>query len=119
MSTKLKVLAVAAIVGGSALTAPSSFAQASGTLGSRTINSYWIEGGTFLAVRGTTPWDNPAGCTKSDITIIPASHPAYKQMLAAVIHAMSTNTPLTVYASGCYSAWGATWPSFYAAGPAW
>jgi hypothetical protein len=94
-------------------------AQASGPLGSRTIKSYWIEGDWGLAVKATTPWNNPTGCTSSEIAIIPASHPAYKPMLAAVIHAMATNTPLTLWANGCLSAWGQTWPSFHAGGPAW
>ncbi len=59
------------------------------------------------------------GCARSDLAIIPANHPAYKVMLAAVIHAMSTGTPILMWASGCYSAWGQTYPSFYGVGPGW
>jgi hypothetical protein len=91
-------------------------AQASGALGSRTVQYYWIEGGSFLALKPTTPWDNPTGCTQSGFAVIPATHPMYRQALAAVVHAMSTNSPIYLWAQGCHSAWGETWPSFYGIG---
>lgn len=95
------------------------FAQAAGFLGARTVKGYWIEGGAFLAIAPTVPFDNPTGCTQSGLAIIPATHPAYKQTLAAVIHAMATNTAVSAYATGCYSSWGQTYPSLYGFGVAW
>jgi hypothetical protein len=85
----------------------------------RTIDAYWIEEGTFLAVRPSVPFDNPTGCTSSTLAIVPSSSPGYKQLLAAVMQAMATKTPMSFYANGCFSAWGKTFPSFYAAGPNW
>jgi hypothetical protein len=97
-----------------------ALAQANGSLGTRIIKGYWIEGGAFLAVKPTTPFDNPTGCTQSDFAILPATNPAYKPMLAAVMHAMVTNTPLSIWGVGCYTAWGGqTWPTVHALGPAW
>lgn len=94
-------------------------AQPSGYLGPRVISAYWIETSAFLAVRPTTPYANPTGCTSSSLAIIPASHSAYKQLLAAVMLAKETGRPLQLYALGCYAAWGETFPNFYAAGPDW
>jgi hypothetical protein len=113
MKRNLRILVCAALL---AASSNGAFAQASGALGSRTVKSYWIEGGAFLAVTPTAPFDNPTGCTQSSLAIIPATHPAYKQMLAAVIHAMATNAPISMWATGCYSSWGQTFPSFYALG---
>ncbi len=93
-----------------------AFAQAVGSVGVRTIKSYWIESGAYLTVTPTTPFDNPTGCSQSSLAIIPATHPAYKQLLAAVIHAMATNTPISAWTSGCYSAWSQTYPSLYSLG---
>lgn len=94
-------------------------AQASGSLGARLLKGYWIESNAFLAIRPIEPFDNPTGCAQSYIAIIPMSNPQYKQIQAAVIHAMAANKPVSVYASGCFTSWGQTWPSFYALGVDW
>ncbi|KQV94743.1 hypothetical protein ASC87_25880 [Rhizobacter sp. Root1221] len=78
-----------------------------------------MESSAFLAVRPATPYANPTGCSSSSLAIIPADHPAYKQLLAVVMLAKETGKPLQLYALGCYAAWGETFPSFYAAGSDW
>jgi K+-transporting ATPase A subunit len=107
MNQPLRILICVALF---AASSGAAFAQSSGPLGSRTIKSYWIEGGAFLAVTPTVPFDNPTGCTQSTLAIVPATHAAYKQMLAAVNHAMATSTPISMWATGCYSSWGQTFP---------
>jgi hypothetical protein len=99
-----------------AVAPPAAQAQASGPLGTRTVIKYWIESSTFLSITPTAPFDNPTGCATSTSAIIPSSHPAYKQMMAAVVHAMATNTPISAWASGCFSFWGQSYPAIYAIG---
>ena len=93
-----------------------AFGQTAGPIGSRTVKSYWIENAAFLAITPATPFDNPAGCGSSAMVIVPASNAASKQILAAVIHAMATNTPVSGWAVGCYTYWGQTFPSVHALG---
>jgi hypothetical protein len=109
-------LLAALVIGALTGTSDGVFAQAAGPIGSRTVKSYWQENGAFFSITPTTPFDNPTGCTSGALAIIPATHPAYKQFLAAVIHAMATNTTISAWASGCYSYWGQTFPSIYALG---
>ncbi|MBT9494368.1 MAG: hypothetical protein IV107_18935 [Paucibacter sp.] len=93
-----------------------SVGQTAGGLGSRAIKSYWIEGNAYIAIIPALPFDNPTGCSRSDLAIIPVSVQSQKQMLAALIHAMSSNAAISSWATGCYSAWGNTYPSIYALG---
>lgn len=97
------------------ISSASSFA-AEGSLGARTVKSYWLEGDVFILVTPTTAFANPTGCTDSGGAIIPLSNPNYKMMLAAVIHAMTTGAPMNMYASGCFSYWGHAYPQVYALG---
>lgn len=85
----------------------------------RVIKSYWIESNIFLAIRPDSSFNNPTGCGNSDIAIIPATHPAFKQVMAGVVHSMSMNAPVHVWAQGCFSFWGQTFPIFYGIGPYW
>ena len=90
--------------------------QAIGPVGARTVKAYWIENGSFLAITGSSAWDNPVGCTNSDLIIVAATQAGYKQILATVMLAMSSGLPLTGYAQGCFSVWGNSYPSVYAVG---
>lgn len=86
-------------------------AQSCGFVGLRTIKSYWIEGNTALVVVPTQDFDNPTGCTRFNQAFVLTSNPAYKPILAAVMQAMATNTPIQAYACGCHTYWsGLNWP---------
>lgn len=101
-----KFLALALLVGTSM-----AQAQSCGFIGQRTVKSYWFEGNVGMVIVPTQPFDNPAGCTKSDQVFVLVSQPQYKQVVAAVMHSMSTNTPIQGYGCGCHTYWSnQTWP---------
>ncbi len=110
LSRQTLCVAASALVG--VALATGAGAQTCGMSGYRTVEGVWVEGGSFLVIKATKPFDNTIGCTKSDMLFVPATSPAYKQIFATVLHAQAIAKPINAYVCGCTTYWNKdSWPT--------
>ena len=89
----------------------SALAQTCGFLGERQVKSYWFEGTVGMVIVPSEVFANPSSCLRSDQTFVLASNPQYKNIVAAVVHSMSTGVPVQAYTCGCHTYWSnLSWP---------
>jgi hypothetical protein len=109
------VVAVACMAG-----AMSASAQTHGSSGIRHVKGYWFEQGLGMVIRPTQPFANPMGCTHGDYIWVLETNSSYKQMVAAVIHAKASNTPIAAWITDCKTFWaGQSAPVVHALGVDW
>lgn len=92
----------------------SATASGAGPSGIREINSVHIEGGDFVSVEPTVPFDNPDGCGSSTRAFFMASAPGYREKLSLALSAQATGQKINGWLNGCVNTpWGYSVPALF------
>jgi hypothetical protein len=89
------------------------FAFAAGDSGSRTLTNVHVEGGSFVAVKAATAWNNPDGCTypAGNIVGFYVSDATEKEKFSLVLTAIASGKSVGFWLDGCIATpWGGTIP---------
>jgi amino acid transporter len=94
------------------IAAPAMALAAGGSSGITTIKTIHIDPqDSTVRIVGNSAFSNPDGCGQSDAVVISTSDPWYKDTLAALMMAFSTQTPVQFWIAGCLNTpWGYTEP---------
>jgi len=74
------------------------------------IKSINIKETGYVFIGLTAPHNNPDGCERNDVVVFPNAHIAKTEMLSVSLAAMTSNKTSNFWLTGCYSAYGTTYP---------
>ena len=110
-SGRLRVLAQSARICVCALLILSNRAYASGDSGLQSINYVHVEGGSFVTIQATAPFNNPDGCGNPLYVMLQYTTPGFSNMFAQVLAVQAAGKPIDFWLQGCASTpWGFTVP---------
>ena len=77
---------------------------------SGTIQSVTVKETGYLIVALTARHSNPEGCGQERRVAIDAGHPGRAEIMSVLLSALAMNKPVSFWITGCYSAYGESYP---------
>lgn len=93
-------------------------AQTAGSTGNVEIRNVGIEQGLGVVVELTAPAANTMQCQNASRLLVLKTNTSYKDILAVVMLAKATQTPVTAWITSCTTSWGQSWPTVFSLGTA-